>query len=272
MAHGPSILVYMLGQIEQQSLANAFNFNLGAIDGASASYTALNSTVFNASVKTFLCPSDSGNSVYPRATNYVCSVGPQFRYDAGSTAGVGLGMFAIQMAWGVRDAIDGTTNTLAFGEVLIGDNSAGSLNGAERYSNLPWPTGTGALYGGAVGAGMDQVMPGAQATLNTYNTSCNAARSANKSQLNDSQSFWASGRMHYGPIISTLSTPNSPNADCCPYPAFGGNFAMRSRHPGGVNTLFADGSVKFIKNSVNLYTWWALGSKAGGEVISADAY
>ena len=35
---------------------------------------------------------------------------------------------------------------------------------------------------------------------------------------------------------------------------------------------FADGSVKFIKNSVNQTTWWALGTKAGGEVVSADAY
>ena len=47
---------------------------------------------------------------------------------------------------------------------------------------------------------------------------------------------------------------------------------MRSRHPGGVNSLFADGSVRFLKNSVNQITWWALGTKAGGEVISANAY
>ena len=46
----------------------------------------------------------------------------------------------------------------------------------------------------------------------------------------------------------------------------------KSKHPGGVNIGFADGSVKFIKNSINLPTWAALGSKSGGEVISADAY
>jgi prepilin-type N-terminal cleavage/methylation domain-containing protein/prepilin-type processing-associated H-X9-DG protein len=46
----------------------------------------------------------------------------------------------------------------------------------------------------------------------------------------------------------------------------------KSKHPGGVNIGFADGSVKFIKNTINLPTWAALGSKAGGEVISADAY
>ena len=32
-----------------------------------------------------------------------------------------------------------------------------------------------------------------------------------------------------------------------------------------------DGSVKFVKNSVNPPTWWAIATKAGGEVISADS-
>jgi len=45
-----------------------------------------------------------------------------------------------------------------------------------------------------------------------------------------------------------------------------------SWHSGGVNTLFADGSVKFIKDSINRMTWWALGTRSGGEVVSADAY
>ena len=45
-----------------------------------------------------------------------------------------------------------------------------------------------------------------------------------------------------------------------------------SQHPGGVNTLFGDGSVKFIKNSVSLQTWRALGTRNGGETISSDSY
>ena len=51
--------------------------------------------------------------------------------------------------------------------------------------------------------------------------------------------------------------------------AFGGS---RSRHPGGVNTLFGDGSVHFMKNSINPQTWVALGTISGGEVISSDSY
>ena len=50
------------------------------------------------------------------------------------------------------------------------------------------------------------------------------------------------------------------------------NITARSLHPGGVNSLLADGHVQFIKNSINVATWQALGSRNGGEVISSDAY
>jgi prepilin-type N-terminal cleavage/methylation domain-containing protein/prepilin-type processing-associated H-X9-DG protein len=42
-------------------------------------------------------------------------------------------------------------------------------------------------------------------------------------------------------------------------------------HPGGVNIAFMDGSVHFIKNSISLPTWWALGTRGRGEIISADS-
>jgi prepilin-type processing-associated H-X9-DG protein len=45
-----------------------------------------------------------------------------------------------------------------------------------------------------------------------------------------------------------------------------------SMHPGGANFLFSDGSVKFLKDSITLVTYCALGSRNGGEVVSADAY
>ena len=45
-----------------------------------------------------------------------------------------------------------------------------------------------------------------------------------------------------------------------------------SRHDGGTNFLFGDGSVRFLKNSINLNIYQALGSRAGGEVISSDSY
>jgi prepilin-type N-terminal cleavage/methylation domain-containing protein/prepilin-type processing-associated H-X9-DG protein len=50
------------------------------------------------------------------------------------------------------------------------------------------------------------------------------------------------------------------------------NTNFKSKHPGGVNFLFADGSVHFLKQTIALTTFCALGSRAGGEVISADQY
>ena len=47
---------------------------------------------------------------------------------------------------------------------------------------------------------------------------------------------------------------------------------FKSVHPGGANFLFADGSVHFFKASINPMTYNALGSRAGGEVVSSDSY
>jgi prepilin-type N-terminal cleavage/methylation domain-containing protein/prepilin-type processing-associated H-X9-DG protein len=72
---------------------------------------------------------------------------------------------------------------------------------------------------------------------------------------------------HSGPSLYedpvVIHPPNSP---------LGHTDEMYSLHPGGANVLFGDGSVRFIKQSVNLLAWQALSSRAIGEVISADAY
>jgi prepilin-type processing-associated H-X9-DG protein len=75
---------------------------------------------------------------------------------------------------------------------------------------------------------------------------------------------------------TTLLPPNAPNYNCSAG-APGtldapGMFNMSSFHPGGANMLMCDGSVKFLKNSVSTPLVWALGSRANGEIISADAY
>jgi prepilin-type processing-associated H-X9-DG protein len=50
------------------------------------------------------------------------------------------------------------------------------------------------------------------------------------------------------------------------------NTGFKSHHPGGANFLFVDGSVHFLKQTINMATYCALGSRAGGEVVSADQY
>jgi prepilin-type processing-associated H-X9-DG protein len=91
--------------------------------------------------------------------------------------------------------------------------------------------------------------------------------------------------------IYTHAAPNSarpdvfnPSARFCPpsynrpdlnLPCGGGSAnemtaASRSRHPGGVNVLKADGSVHFVSQNINLATWQAMGSISGGEVAISD--
>ena len=86
-----------------------------------------------------------------------------------------------------------------------------------------------------------------------------------------------------GGITSAGTSPATPGGLCDSQPVQqlacnnNGNegysfVGVRSRHPGGVNSLFGDGSVRFIKNSINPQTWVALGTIQGGEVISSDQY
>lgn len=71
-----------------------------------------------------------------------------------------------------------------------------------------------------------------------------------------------------------------PNRKSCYYNDFAGQtsnayesmIAAASYHPGGVNVLFGDGSVRFVKSSVGYNIWYALGSRAGGELLSSDSY
>ena len=87
--------------------------------------------------------------------------------------------------------------------------------------------------------------------------------------------------------VTAKLTPNSSAADfgtCLnnPVPGMpcvpGGNSSLqfyigsRSTHPGGVNSSFCDGSVRFVKNTISLSIWQSLFSAAGGEVISSDQY
>jgi prepilin-type processing-associated H-X9-DG protein len=114
-------------------------------------------------------------------------------------------------------------------------------------------------------------IPAAVTALASYITACNANKASGTGISNDRNSYWAAGRMAQGPITSTLTTPNFTGGDC-DINSGTGMFAARSKHTGGVNVLFTDGSVKFVKNSVQQPIWWSLGTKAGSEVVDASAY
>ena len=71
------------------------------------------------------------------------------------------------------------------------------------------------------------------------------------------------------PTCAAVPTPNEPSP-CQP----GGPIYMsaRSKHPGGVTTVFGDGSVHFIANGISTDTWRALSSMAGNEAIGGNAF
>ncbi|WP_169978021.1 DUF1559 domain-containing protein [Tautonia rosea] len=71
-------------------------------------------------------------------------------------------------------------------------------------------------------------------------------------------------------FYSHTLTPNSRFSDCGSSNYVQNHAAARSYHPGGVNAANCDGSVKFIKETVNPDVWRAVGSRQGAEVISAD--
>jgi prepilin-type N-terminal cleavage/methylation domain-containing protein/prepilin-type processing-associated H-X9-DG protein len=74
------------------------------------------------------------------------------------------------------------------------------------------------------------------------------------------------------------SVPNAPwgnrdgTAHCERYKRGGYAWVMSSNHPGGINVCMGDGSVRFIKDTINPYTWYSIQTVQSGEVISADAF
>ncbi|HEV3167722.1 MAG TPA: DUF1559 domain-containing protein [Isosphaeraceae bacterium] len=276
---GPSVLLLLSSSMEGQNLYNAFNFQTGCVIGNCDPISSGNTTVISSTVSSFLCPSNPYHVVFPSGTNYSASIGPQFRWDGGA-GGIGVGFFVDRQARGIQQVTDGTSSTVALSESNTGDGIAPSLNHTELYYGVPWPGNNPA----GLGVGQLATNPAGYANLQQYLATCDANRkglASGVTELDQAGQFWALGRIHRGSIISMLLTPNSTHADCSynttismvdPTGAPNGAPASRSWHNGGVNSLFADGSVHFIKDSISQRTWWSLGTIGGNEVLSSDSY
>jgi prepilin-type processing-associated H-X9-DG protein len=81
---------------------------------------------------------------------------------------------------------------------------------------------------------------------------------------------WIHGDYQRG-LYTHYMTPNSKAYDCLRQQYHGWK-AARSRHPGGVNALLADGSTRFVKDAISLAAWQSLATIAGGEVVGSDSY
>jgi prepilin-type N-terminal cleavage/methylation domain-containing protein/prepilin-type processing-associated H-X9-DG protein len=266
-AHGPGPLLFILGYMEGTPIYNAFNFSAACVAGCADPYQNTSATLTK--VPTYICPSDPHTQAWPSGTSYGGNIGAQFRWDQSDVNAVNIGVFKPRWVYQIRDITDGTSNTVLFLEKIMATGNAAIISGGELFVNLPWPSGTGGGYG----LGTDQAMPFGQKYLQAYISQCGPYMQKGQNIISQ-ESYWAAGRCYHGACVNMLMPPNwsSNGADCGEYQAHGGMFSSRSRHPGGVNVLFCDGSVKFVKNSVSQPVWWALGSRALGEVISSDSY
>ena len=255
-----SSLALLLGDIEGGTIYNAINFNFSALGGDAG---PRNSTAYNAQIKSFLCPSDP-NAGPVNNNNYYASKGTTTIKS--STTSTGL--FSLLTAYGIRDAVDGTSNTIAFSEGIAGTNNAVRARGNGIVQDGTQPAAGSVLDASSV----------YQTVLQTL-ALCNASYIAGtRVYLKDRGARWGHGSEGIT-IFNTIVTPNSttfPWSNCkwgtsvtSPQSEYA---KADSYHPGGVNTLLADGSVRFIKDSVNVNTWMALGTRANGEIISSDSY
>ncbi|WP_406693367.1 DUF1559 domain-containing protein [Singulisphaera sp. Ch08] len=232
---------FVLPHMEQGALYQSFNMNSGAL-GLSYSH-ANNHTFMAIRLTVFTCPSDIPNSPtitagvpmanHNYAANYGNTVYGQHLFQGVEFQGATFGNIQPDTARpllgciGFAQIVDGLSNTLLVSEIVQGQGN--DLRG--RIAG--YADGGAFTAWNTPNARLPDIMPAG---------TCNPAPG---NALN--------------PPCSTqnaTSTTNNPRY-----------LASRSRHPGGVNSLLGDGSVRFNKNSVALQVWRSLSSTKGGEIF-----
>jgi prepilin-type N-terminal cleavage/methylation domain-containing protein/prepilin-type processing-associated H-X9-DG protein len=254
-----SVHMRLLNYLEHIDVYNAYNFKLGDVLNNSA--VSAQTTVMSTNIAGYLCPSDAnpgtvgtlagGYSSQVTNINYAINAGNNRQNVGGPVNGISwwLGGSAIYGRLTTLAAItDGTSNTAGLSEWVKGKSGAMSPG-----HNLVYAIGS--LVNG-----------GGQADY--------SACVASTTPLWDNKGeYWTLQDTGRGGPYYHVMTPNKPA--CSVSQSFGtvdSFIGASSMHPGGVNVVMMDGSVRFLKDSVNLATWLALGSRAGGEVVSGDAY
>jgi prepilin-type N-terminal cleavage/methylation domain-containing protein/prepilin-type processing-associated H-X9-DG protein len=263
-------LVPTLAFIEQQALYNAWNSAgnnsgiAGYVDTLFRYGGAVNTTVTTTRVSAYYCPSDGNNqstvakaAPFITSQNYVGNFG-NITFEQGVVSG---STFTPSLT------VNGVTYNF-LGAPFTDIGAPDPYNGSGQDGDAPTVPFAG------IPDGLSNTMLLSEVVVPT---------SDSKSDLR-AYSWWS-----YAAGYSGFLTPNTTNPDWiqsasyCNYPSgqnppckLGQNsmdmMAARSRHAGGVNVAFVDGSVKFIKNTVSPIVYIALSSTRGGEVISSDAY
>jgi prepilin-type N-terminal cleavage/methylation domain-containing protein/prepilin-type processing-associated H-X9-DG protein len=302
---GPSWFCGLLQFTEALPMFNALNFSLDMISSGAVGGWA-NSTVTCSNLNILQCPSENrntpqrlfANSVYYGMSNYAgnyggpgpislmsgtiipannCMIGTATNPQTGAN-GLNLYPGATWAPVRIASITDGTSNTGLVSERLLGIPypypATITALGQSNLNRCSIHSPTGAAQGsGAAGA------------LQMFQ-SCTAASGSTFIRFCGSEEQWAGSFADYlmWQSYNHFGTPNQINctntADPTDHNAIWAGYYVTaigsappgSNHPGGVNVAFADGSVHFIKNSVAPNTWWALGSRNVGEVVSSDQY
>jgi prepilin-type N-terminal cleavage/methylation domain-containing protein/prepilin-type processing-associated H-X9-DG protein len=293
---GPLALV--LPYMEQGPAFNSINFIFGSanVGGPRIPYPSgprvpVNQTALTLRLNIALCPSDGreGLSAAVGHGNYAGSGGTMpiaalttgcdglFCKVEGSLDPVLAALTGAASGFVVKfaDVTDGTSNTAAFSERIKGVGAANndivdSLTPSTAYYLIQSPTGGSATAGAG---GWPQVVAQSYSNCKAATTLFNGtpASGVTATSMVALGSYWWFGRWYSGRYNHVMP----PNSKFC---TTGGinygemAFGTSSYHPGGVNVTFADGSVRFIKQTIAPSAWWALGTRAGGEVVSADSY
>jgi len=265
-------LAMLAPYMEGNALFNSMNFM--SFSPASPQ----NATTYDNKVSGFLCPSDSGASKVIQC-NYRASTGTYARVQGPGPNGQGVsrptnGFFTTGQVYGLRDCLDGSSLTIAFGEQRGGDGFR------DRWSP------SDGVGGGQAGWDLNG-NPGATGNAQTEfamfkamekNCDTFGYKKAGVTEANWAGRYWTVGGFNFS-IFNTIQPPNGQHvmgcrADCSPdcWPEQNGPAMATSAHAGGANFLFGDGTVRFIKDSISQQTYMAIGSRDSGEVVSADAF
>ena len=269
-----SMLSQLLPFLEQTPLYNGINFamppefpNIGAVGmgfmPAFQDPNRANSTVSPIMVGLFFCPSDPAGLVdWPGASNYAGNEGSWLCDASELTPSMMVpgyfpqGPFYNRSSISLAGITDGVSQTAFFSERKRGSGTPNPITDMFMTDNAGSLDQTYALCNG------QGVAP---SMLITLSSRVGAA--------------WAVGDM----TCTTYNHASGPNSRTCAGMGAGMMPAMSmvdmavdlppsSFHPGGVNLAFGDGSIRFIKETVAMSVWRALGTRNGGEVVSQSDY
>jgi prepilin-type N-terminal cleavage/methylation domain-containing protein/prepilin-type processing-associated H-X9-DG protein len=268
--------VFLLPYMDQQVLYDQFNMQRSSViflewngPGWAGNWVLPdpNQTARTHRVSNFFCPSDPnpGNTdPQAKASSYTANAGQMRYFRQWQANGISYSVGwdgAICQPVNIDSILDGTSKTAAFSEWVkgraIGDPSVTVTDPRAAAFQVD----TSSFDGGQkLTAGYGDGTIGTSGDL-WWNNYCNAATAY---QWDYKGEYWVWANTGRG---SGIGFSLKPNGKTCNAGSDAQDMlvAASSRHPGGVNVAFCDGSVQFVSESVDHRVWWAYGSRNGGE-------